>query len=967
MMNTYFEKYTNKLNINAKGIRNCQRGAFYATLAHFTRSLQPCLIGLPTGSGKTALMAMLCFGLKARRVLIITPARILRDQTYEKFKTLDELKDVGSLTGKFNGPKVRNNQHEFQEEENWNVCKFFDVVVATTKTTSPKEKRIVHAPAGLFDVVFFDEAHHVPAPTWTALLESFQNSGVKVILLTGTPYRRDHIEINADLIYSYPIGRAIEDRIFAPVKFVDAGSPGKNRDLTLARAGLKSWKKTNDESSGKALLFIKTNRNKHANELCKIYKSLGVNVVAVHTDLLESENLKTLRDLKDKKIDGIIAVGMLGEGLDVPQLKVAIFHKNPQSLPHTLQVIGRIARTSTKITQGKVVGFSDDFSRDTFKLYDASPDWFKLIPDLEKKLLAGRVGEAGEETLGEGQDFLDDPDLSPFFSASIFEFKEKPFVADIGKIKIWKKSGINRIVSVKRISVLKNDTFVVITKKRQQPDWVRTGGYSRILHESLDLHIFFQHKTLVIEHTTCPEIANELRRELFEESLSLISRDKLNRVFKDGDGAYIVVGLQNSGSFSQANPAYKMLMGMEAQASVTNTDTKIFHTGHCLMRLKRNQRDSETRGIAYKHAKIWALRRDTLKNYREWCLLIATTLLEEGKVSLPGLERLRVSEPLKAFIEKPLAVVPSTSLLTRRVVFSYGVSNTKDVKDYSGVPEISVESYTVDQLLCNINDLGLKFSINRNENGEITYHQLDALVCNITVDPVEGEMRRYNLSTFLLEFPPRIIFSDGSTLSEGLYSKPIYVPELDPSIIKSIKWRPECDINSEVGNTQFGMSVQEFVFKKYITKNGKDIIIIGDHAAGELADFITIDLTSKNITFYHVKCVVKGKLPGGRKNDLEEVMAQAICSGCWIKNVGLNKEINRRFDKRAATKLLYGKKEQLAIFYRDYSPPLWSFKVVAVQPALAESKITKPIKTMIASAHDYIATSGGAFEVVCSY
>lgn len=968
-MSSYFQKHANKLKISAEGIRNCQRGAFYATLAHFTRSSQPCLIGLPTGSGKTALMIALCFGLKARRALIITPATILRGQTAEKFRTLQDLKNAGALPSTIKGPKVRNNEHEFQDSQDWNECKAFDVVVATTKTTSPKERRIDQAPIGLFDVIFLDEAHHTPASTWVALLESFQGSDVRAVLLTGTPYRRDHIEIPAELIYSYPISRAIEDRIFAPVKFIDAGRPGSKRDSKLIKKGLNIWRQAQKESKEKPLLLIKTDRIRHADDLCKLYNKLGANVSAVHTRFSQKENLATLDSLKKNSIDGIIAVGMLGEGLDVPELKVAVFHRNPQSLPHTLQVIGRLARTGTQITHGSVVGFSDDFSRETFKLYDASPDWFRLIPDLEKKLIAGRVGVASEEALKEGQNFLYNSDLTLFFSVSVFEFKAEARSPDMGKIYGWRKDGVSSSTSVEKVSVFENDTFVAITKRRRQPDWVRTGGYSRVIQESFDLHVFFQHKHLVIEHTTSSDLAAELRRELFGDDLVLIKRDKLNNVMRDGDGAYIVVGLRNSGGFSQLNPTYKMHMGAEAQATVTNADSKSFHIGHCLMRLKRDERDSETRGIAYKRGRIWELKRNNLRVFREWCLQLAQALLGKEKVALPGLERLRKTEELRSFTQKPLAVVHNTALLTRRVAF-LAPTDTVGISDYTGLPEISVESFSESQVVCNFAELGVKFSVLLDENSEVTYEQIDGTEYTIRVDPVENVIRDFPLASFLREFPPRMIFSDGSTLTDGLYSKPIIVPELDPSLLRKIDWTG-CDIDSEVEDTAYGVSVHKFVKDKYIQSNMSDLLVIRDHAAGELADFITIDLSRKNVTFYHMKSAstLKGRRlqPGARKHDLEDLLAQVICSGRWVKNISLGEEISRRLKERDATNLVQGTQITLTRFLQGYTPLLWGFEVIAVQPALAANKVTKPIKTMIASAQDYLAAAGAHFEILCSH
>src|SRR5664279_4592123 len=79
------------------GLRECQIGAYWSVLAHFTMSPGPAMVSLPTGAGKTALMQILAFGLAATRVLVIEPSTILRDQVASSFETLQTLKEIGVI------------------------------------------------------------------------------------------------------------------------------------------------------------------------------------------------------------------------------------------------------------------------------------------------------------------------------------------------------------------------------------------------------------------------------------------------------------------------------------------------------------------------------------------------------------------------------------------------------------------------------------------------------------------------------------------------------------------------------------------------------------------------------------------------------------------------------------------------------------------------------------------------------
>jgi superfamily II DNA or RNA helicase len=164
---SFFADNAHKLaapTLNGKAIyRECQVGAAWATLAHFTASSEPALISMPTGSGKTALMIMLSFLLKAERVIIVTPSVALRGQTAAKFDPLADLKEISAYPTNATGPRVHDHQGQLTTDRAWEVFLDYDVIVATPHTTSPGFEEIVGPPSGLFGpetLLFFDEAHH---------------------------------------------------------------------------------------------------------------------------------------------------------------------------------------------------------------------------------------------------------------------------------------------------------------------------------------------------------------------------------------------------------------------------------------------------------------------------------------------------------------------------------------------------------------------------------------------------------------------------------------------------------------------------------------------------------------------------------------------------------------------------------------------------------------------------------------
>ena len=80
------------------GFREAQVAAVHAIVGHFWDQRTPALVVMPTGSGKTAVMLAASIALRAKRVLVVAPSRLLREQLVEKFSTLDPLRTrLGAL------------------------------------------------------------------------------------------------------------------------------------------------------------------------------------------------------------------------------------------------------------------------------------------------------------------------------------------------------------------------------------------------------------------------------------------------------------------------------------------------------------------------------------------------------------------------------------------------------------------------------------------------------------------------------------------------------------------------------------------------------------------------------------------------------------------------------------------------------------------------------------------------------
>ena len=102
------KSWDNNLNYDLleKKLRKPQLGALYALKSHFTVSKDEATIVMPTGTGKTETMLSYIVSEKLEQVLIILPSVLLRDQTYNKCKTLGLISQFKILNEKALLPNV---------------------------------------------------------------------------------------------------------------------------------------------------------------------------------------------------------------------------------------------------------------------------------------------------------------------------------------------------------------------------------------------------------------------------------------------------------------------------------------------------------------------------------------------------------------------------------------------------------------------------------------------------------------------------------------------------------------------------------------------------------------------------------------------------------------------------------------------------------------------------------------------
>jgi hypothetical protein len=239
--------------------------------------------------------------------------------------------------------------------------------------------------ATLASHLFIDEAHHLPATTWTSLRDMFK--AARIVQFTATPFREDGKLVEGQVVFRYPLARAVQDGYVSKIRsrFVRAANSAKS-DQTIALTAIDLLRK--DLSDGfPHLLMARVANIARAEDVVKHYQQLAgdLGVVILHSRIGRELIKGRLQSLRSGKNRIVVCVDMLGEGVDLPELKIAAIHDAHRSLAITLQFIGRFARTKgATLGDAKAVANIADatFGNSLRQLYSQDADWTQVLSEL---------------------------------------------------------------------------------------------------------------------------------------------------------------------------------------------------------------------------------------------------------------------------------------------------------------------------------------------------------------------------------------------------------------------------------------------------------------------------------------------------------------------------------------------------------------------------------------------------------
>lgn len=209
----------------------------------------------------------------------------------------------------------------------------------------------------------------------------------------------------------------------------------------------------------KERVLVTTLTKKMAESLTKYLEELEIKVRYLHSDVDTIERMEIIRDLRLGKIDVLVGINLLREGLDIPEVSlVAILDADKEGFLRSerslIQTIGRAARNAN----GKVIMYADAITQsmevainETQRRRNLQIEYNKkhnIIPKTIKKDVADVLGISSGEALKstknyqkmtkkEREKLIETLTKEMKYAAKMLEFEHAAFLRDeINKLKI---------------------------------------------------------------------------------------------------------------------------------------------------------------------------------------------------------------------------------------------------------------------------------------------------------------------------------------------------------------------------------------------------------------------------------------------------------------------------------------------------------------------------------------------------
>jgi DNA repair protein RadD len=356
------------LKIMEYELRDYQQESSQAAIEYLTgNSKKNAMIVLPTGSGKSLVIAEIANGLDSH-VLIFQPSKEILEQNYNKLLSYDIL-DCSIYSASFNSKKISR------------------ITFATIGSVKNNPELFEH-----FKYIIIDECHFVN-PKKGMYKEFLENVPCKVLGLTATPYRlttdgfggsilkfltRTRPKVFTDLIYHSQISTLLDRGYLSELEYFNIEAV----DISQLKVNSTGADFT-DESVKNHYKKIEFN-TKLINIVERLIKAGRSNIIVFTRFIEEAQYIvdnmaglaeivtgktpkkdreRILNDFKSGEFKVVANVGVLTTGFDFPELSTIVLARPTKSLALYYQMVGRAIRPHEDKKTGWIVDLCQTYKR----------------------------------------------------------------------------------------------------------------------------------------------------------------------------------------------------------------------------------------------------------------------------------------------------------------------------------------------------------------------------------------------------------------------------------------------------------------------------------------------------------------------------------------------------------------------------------------------------------------------------
>jgi superfamily II DNA or RNA helicase len=947
-----------------EGLRAPQLGAVHAILAYRSmEAAEPVTVVMPTGTGKTeTMLAVFCHS--PERTLVVVPSDALRAQIADKFATLGVLPKVNAIVGDFRCPIVLLLKSGLTTAEQVDdLLGRANVVVATAQVLTTCTEAARARLTELCDRLFVDEAHHVAAKTWRVVTEMFQ--GKEIVQFTATPYREDGRHLGGTIAYAYPLRLAQKNGFFARINYRSIVDP-VDPDRAVAVAAVAQLR--DDIAAGRDhLLMARVSSVARARDVIGLYEELAPEFqpIRIDTGLAESSRTKG-RDallVRDSRI--VVCVNMLGEGFDLPALKVAAIHDPQKSLAVTLQFIGRFTRQggddlgeASAFVPLQFEGVDDRLRR----LYGEDADWNEVIQDLTEHAVGDQKARSEFETA-----FTSLPrevairSIHPKMSTVVYR--------STGDL-LWEPDRIydlfeGRLLTT-RLGINGKDKVVWWVSEEAMPvRWGDIASFNELVHHLHVVHVDDTGGFLYINSTNNDSLHEDIAKAIGGDEVGLVRGDVVYRVLaRVSRRVPTNVGLLDAVSRTRR---FSLHVGQDVLAAWsgeggTKMKTNIF--AHGFANGRAVSFGASRKGRVWSHEEA----RD-IHDWVQWARRVGPAIADES-ISLNSVmsgfllpEEAKERPPyVPLAVEWPyeLMATISASRTLSHVGQAYTFLDAElQLIDHTATGPLAFEVVTPGWRL------GYEYVFQADELPVIRPLGDDGQVTT----PKGAE----SLSAFLTRNGLQVTFEDDLILvARGYLLRPDRARHLFPSeALQPIEWAG-IDITKESQGSGRDPSTVQYRAIEVLASEEDWEVVIDDDSTGELADVALMRRRDDDLEVLLVHCKFSSKPePGARIEDLYDVCGQAMKMN-RAKSIPdqLARRLLRREQDRQAkgrTGIIRGDVSLLGKIVQEARHRRLDVTVAIVQPGASKALMSDDMRALLGATERFLMeTYGMKLRVLCS-